>query len=110
MGVNQYANPKEKPLDVPQIDSTLFHKRRAQQVASHRTSLDDAANDVVLKSLANIVNIRGVGLFAASVEAMKAGATVGEVVRAIRIHDRPCAPVVPVQLTRAAATFEKQSP
>ena len=35
-----------------------------------------------------------------------AGATLGEIVRAIRINDRPCAPVTPVTLTRAAAALE----
>jgi methylmalonyl-CoA mutase len=107
VGVNQYANPKETPLESPKIDTPVFHKRRAQQVASHRTSLDDAENEAVLKNLSGIVNIRGAGLFAACVEAIRAGATLGEVVRAIRIHDRPCAPVTPVHVTRAAAQFEQ---
>ena len=91
MGVNQYANPKEQPLEAPSEDAKWFHKRRAQQIASHRTSLDDAENEIVLKRLSNIVNIRGEGLFAECVEAVIAGATLGEIVRAIRIHDHPCA-------------------
>ena len=48
VGVNQYANPKEKPLERPAADATAFHKRRAQQIASHRTSLEDAESEVVL--------------------------------------------------------------
>jgi methylmalonyl-CoA mutase len=107
VGVNQYANLKETPLEVPALDAKLFHKRRAQQVASHRTSLDDPDSEVVLKKLSNIVNIRGEGLFAECLEAVAAGATLGEIVRAIRIHDHPCPPVVPVSLTRAAAPFER---
>ena len=42
VGVNQYANPKEKPLDRPAVDAKAFHKRRVQQVTSHRTSMEDA--------------------------------------------------------------------
>jgi methylmalonyl-CoA mutase len=107
VGVNQYANPKETPLEVPSLDARLFHKRRAQQVASHRTSLDDPDSEIVLKKLSNIVNIRGEGLFAECMEAVGAGATLGEIVRAIRIHDHPCAPIVPVTLTRPALPFER---
>jgi len=107
VGVNQHANLKETPLEVPSLDARLFHKRRAQQVASHRTSLDDPESEIVLKKLSNIVNIRGEGLFAECMEAAAAGATLGEIVRAIRIHDHPCAPIVPVSLTRAAMPFER---
>jgi methylmalonyl-CoA mutase len=107
VGVNQHANLKETPLEVPSLDARLFHKRRAQQVASHRTSLDDPESEIVLKKLSNIVNIRGEGLFAECMEAAAAGATLGEIVRAIRIHDHPCAPILPVSLTRAALPFER---
>jgi methylmalonyl-CoA mutase len=107
VGVNQYADPKEQPLEVPLVDAKLFHKRRAHQVASHRTSLDDPDSEIVLKILSNIVNTRGEGLFAECLEAASAGATLGEIVRAIRIHDHPHAPIVPVNLTRAAIPFER---
>jgi methylmalonyl-CoA mutase N-terminal domain/subunit len=48
VGVNQYANPKEKPLATPPAVDESFHRRRAQQVAAHRTSLDDEANSLSL--------------------------------------------------------------
>jgi methylmalonyl-CoA mutase len=107
VGVNQYANPREKPLEIPSLDATPFHKRRAQQIASYRTSFDDPESEIVLKKLANIVNIRDEGLFDECVEAAGAGATLGEIVRAIRIHDHPCSPIVPVKLTRPALPFER---
>jgi methylmalonyl-CoA mutase len=107
VGVNQYANPREKPLGIPALDAAPFHKHRVQQIASYRTSFDDPESEIVLKRLANIVNTRGEGLFDECVEAVAAGATLGEIVRAIRIHDHPCAPVVPVNLTRPALPFER---
>jgi methylmalonyl-CoA mutase len=107
VGVNQYANPKEQPLEVPSVNATLFHKRRAQQVASHRTSLDDPDSEIVLERLSAIVNIRDEGLFAECLEAVSAGATLGEIVRAIRIRDHPCVPIAPVKITRAAGPFER---
>jgi len=107
VGVNQYANPKEQPLEQPATENKAFHKRRAQQVASHRTSLDDAENQVVLDRLAKVIGLKGPELFDACVEAVSAGATLGEVTRAMRINDSPCEPITPVCLTRAAATIER---
>ena len=109
VGVNQYANTKEKPLEAPAVDIVAFHKRRAQQIASHRTSLDDAENQIVLDRLGEIIGPKGAKSssgFASCVEAVTAGATLGEITRAIRILDSPCPPIVPVCLTRAAMPIE----
>ncbi|HWD18874.1 MAG TPA: methylmalonyl-CoA mutase family protein [Verrucomicrobiae bacterium] len=107
VGVNQYANPKEKTLAIPAVDATAFHRRRVAQISSYRTALDDQESEIVLHRLADIINIKNARLFDAAVEAAAAGATLGEIVRALRIQDRPCVPVQPVCLTRAAAPFEK---
>lgn len=107
VGVNQYANPKEQPLEVPAADPKAFHKRRVQQVASHRTSLDDTDNQVVLDRLAELIGPKNADFFDACVEAVSAGATLGEITRAIRIKDSPCEPVTSVCLTRAAMSFEQ---
>jgi methylmalonyl-CoA mutase len=107
IGVNQYANPKEKAPELAAAEPEAFHQRRVRQIASYRTSLEDAENESVLAKLAHIIGLKEVELFDAAVEAALAGATLGEIVRALRIHDRPCEPVAPVQLTRPAMAFEK---
>jgi methylmalonyl-CoA mutase len=107
VGVNQYANPKEKAPDARAAAPEPFHQRRVRQIASYRTSLEDAENESVLNKLAGIIGLKDVALFDAAVEAALAGATLGEIVRALRIHDRPCEPVQSVQLTRPALDFEK---
>jgi len=107
IGVNQYANPREKAPEIPAVEPEPFHHRRARQIASYRTSLEDAENEDVLARLAHIIGLQGAELFDAAVEAALAGATLGEIVRALRIHDRPCEPVQPVRLTRPALAFEK---
>ncbi|MGA2245348.1 MAG: methylmalonyl-CoA mutase family protein [Verrucomicrobiota bacterium] len=106
VGVNQYANPKEKPLEVPAVDAKAFHKRRVQQIASHRTSFDDAENQIVLDRLAEVIGPKIADGFETCVAAAGAGATLGELTRAIRILDSPCVPITPVCLTRASAQFE----
>jgi methylmalonyl-CoA mutase len=107
IGINQYANPKEKALERPPVDSQAFHKRRVLQVASHRTSLEDNESELVLEKLARIVDSRSEGLFEACVDAVAVGATLGEITRAARISDSPSAPVTPVCITRAAAGIER---
>lgn len=106
VGVNQYANPKEKPLEVPAADAKVFHRRRVQQVAAHRTELEDAESQLVLDRLAKVIGLKGVELFNACVETVSAGATLGETTRALRINDSPCAPITPVCIMRAATPIE----
>ena len=107
VGVNQYSNPKEKPLETPVVDARAFHKKRVQQIISHRTSLEDAENQVVLDRLAEVIGPHVADGFDACVAAAGAGATLGELTRAIRILDSPSAPITPVCLTRVAARFEE---
>ncbi len=107
VGVNQYANPSEKPLAVPAADPQAFHKRRVQQVAAHRTELDEAESQVVLDRLANIIGLKGADLFEACAAAVAAGATLGEATRALRINDSPCEPLTPVCITRVARPIEE---
>ena len=59
-------------------------------------------SEIVLQKLAQVVDAKGRRLFEACVEAVAAGATLGEMTRAMRIHDSPCEPITPVCITRAA--------
>lgn len=106
VGVNQYANAKETPLEAVLPDPTAFHKRRVQQIGSLRTSLDDEESQVVLNLLAKLIRLKGDDQFSVCVEAVNAGATLGEITRALRISDTPCAPITPVCLTRATTPIE----
>jgi len=107
VGVNQYADPKEKALERAPADVKAFHQRRVQQVVAHRTSMEDSESEVVLQKLAQILQARNGARFEACVEAVAAGATIGEVTRALRINDSPCQPITPVGITRAAVAFEE---
>jgi methylmalonyl-CoA mutase len=106
IGINQYANPKEQPLERPAADPQAFHKHRVQQVASYRTSLEEEESQQVLKQLAGVVNAKTEGCFEACVSAVLSGATLGEITRAVRISDTPSAPVTPVCTTRLSAPIE----
>lgn len=106
VGVNQYANPKEKPLAVAPKAADSFQRRRGEQVASHRTSLEEEESAEVLKRLSDVVDFPDTKVFAACVDAVTAGATLGEITRALRINDKPSYQFTPVCITRAAAPLE----
>jgi methylmalonyl-CoA mutase len=107
IGVNQYADPKEPALQRPALDAEPFYNRRVLQVTSYRTHLEDWRNELVLQKLTQVINAKTPGAFEACADAAEAGATIGEIARAVRIHDTPCSPVKPVEITRAAAGFER---
>lgn len=107
VGTNVYANTTEKPLTVPLTDTSIFHKRRVQRTEAARTAADDVQHQAVLDRLARIIGKEGDALFDASVDAVGAGATLGEITRAIRIQDRPDEPLTPVCQTRLASQFER---
>jgi methylmalonyl-CoA mutase len=107
VGINQYANPAEKPLERPVAQNAkAFHQKRVQQVSSHRTSQEDES-ELALEKLAKIVGNKNQDLFEVCVDAVLAGATIGEITRAVRINDTPGQPITPVCITRAAAQVEK---
>jgi methylmalonyl-CoA mutase len=107
VGVNQYANPKERPLERLAIDTSAFHKRRVQQVLSYRTSLEEDQSELVMQKLAKVVDSKGTATFEACVDAVVSGATLGEITRATRISDGPCAPITPVYLARVSQKYEQ---
>jgi methylmalonyl-CoA mutase len=109
IGVNKYVDKKETPLECPAQDMESFRQRRILRVVSHRTSLEDAGDELVLHKLVQAIDSDGVKLVDICAEAAAAGATLGEIARAVRIHDSPCACIEPVQITRAAATLESQT-
>lgn len=107
VGVNQYANPKEKPLERPATDAQPFYKHRVQQVESYRTGLEEPESQVVLEQLGRVVSSKDSSLFEVCAEAAAAGATLGEVTRAIRISDSPSPAITPLNITRSAHDVEQ---
>ncbi len=107
VGTNQYANVHERRLERPAADPAAFHQRRVQQVRAARTEADEAAHAEVLARLAAVVGHGGNDLLEATIAAAAAGATLGEVTRAVRIQDQPEGSSTPVALVRAAAGFER---
>jgi methylmalonyl-CoA mutase len=108
IGTNQYANPSEIQIHGDPVgDHAGFRKRRASQVRGARTSALNAENVRVIAQLGRIAENQSLGFFDDCIDAIEAGATLGEITRSVRINDKPGEPVTPVCLHRLASSFER---
>ncbi|MEI7731997.1 MAG: methylmalonyl-CoA mutase family protein [Verrucomicrobiota bacterium] len=107
VGINQYANPKEKPLARNSADTTVFERQRHDQVKAYRTAGAGGHEHYTMLKKLEILLKADKNAFDACVEAAEAGATLGELTRCLRAKDKPDAPITPVILRRAAMEVEK---
>ncbi|HTI99388.1 MAG TPA: methylmalonyl-CoA mutase family protein [Dongiaceae bacterium] len=107
VGVNQYANPKEPPLEGSVTEPKAFHQDRVRQLSAQRASRDAASTREVCARLAEWSEPRDDAFFDACAVAAGAGATLGEIISAIRNEDAPGEPIQPVCIARAAVGFEQ---
>lgn len=107
VGTNQYAHQPEEPLARSGFDAAAFRKRRAAQIETYRTASDNRRNTEVMAGLSGIVEAKPGEVFEACVAAVRAGATLGEVTRTLRIQDHPDEPIPPVKVFRVAEGYER---
>jgi methylmalonyl-CoA mutase len=107
VGVNQYANVKEKPLAPRDNRDAEFYQQRVKQIAAYRSGAEETLSTIILERLNAIVNGGPEGLVEAVIAAAQGGATLGEITRALRGGEQPECGVAPVKMTRAAAALEK---
>jgi len=106
VGTNRYAHQPEEPLEGSNFDGAAFRKRRAGQIEAYRTAADNRRNTEVMGGLSRIVEAGPGEVLEACVAAVRAGATLGEITRTVRIQDHPDEPIAPVRIRRAAEGFE----
>lgn len=108
VGVNQFANPAEKPSPPPSPADDAIDAERAAQLAAHRANRDNAACAAALAQLAHVMVAAPERVVEAAVAAADAGATLGEMAAALR-RDKGAATgptVIPLAEGRAAEPFE----
>jgi methylmalonyl-CoA mutase len=106
VGTNMFANLTENPSEVHQIDYEDLHKRRANHIVQHRTSLDNLSNTIVLQKLVEVLNAELDNAIEAAIEAALAGATLGEIAKTLRTGDEIPTTIEPITPYRATETFE----
>ncbi len=106
VGTNMYPNLAEHPFGVRQVDYELLHQKRAGYVARYRTSLDNTSNTIVLHKLSEILEAEGEQNIEAAIAAAQAGATLGEIARALRTGDEVITTIDPIRPQRGTEAFE----
>lgn len=106
IGTNVYPNLEEKELEERIPNYTEIRDQRAREIAAARMELDEDSDARVMQTLGNIVEASGETLIPALVEALEAGATIGEVSKTIRAKVEPEAPIQPLPARRLATDYE----
>jgi methylmalonyl-CoA mutase len=107
VGVNQYANLSEKKIEGRKPDYSAIYKSRVAAVGEFRTAYDDVKHSKVMGKLTDLMGSTDEKLVAAAVEAVQAGATLGEITRVIRANDAERPSIDPLKLHRLSEPFEK---
>ncbi len=111
VGVNQFANPAEKPRPpAPPADETIYAERAAQ-LAAHRANRDADACAAALQQVSRAMAAAPERVVEAAVAAAEAGATLGEMTAALRRNQETIGvalgpAVTPLPRGRAAEPFE----
>ena len=79
VGVNKYKLDKEDPIDILEIDNTSVRKDQVERLKSLRDRRNEADVKVALAALTECAKTEKGNLLELSVEAVKAGATLGEI-------------------------------
>ena len=106
VGTNVYPDLEEKPLEERLPDYAKVRDERARDIAAARMELDEEADAQVMRALGAIVDASGDALIPALVDALEAGATIGEVSKTIRAKVEPEAPIQPLISKRLATDYE----
>ena len=107
VGANQFANLKEPAPPADETDYAAIHRERAAQMAQYRTQDDDpSAHVAALERLREMVAAPPETMVETAIAAAAAGATLGEITRALRLNDSSRPTIVPVSPARAAEPFE----
>jgi len=106
VGVNQYANLGEKKVEGRKPDYAAIFKSRVAAVGEFRTAYDDVKHAKVIGKLSDLLGVTDEKMVNAAIEAVLAGATLGEITRVIRANDAERPSIVPLRLHRLSEKFE----
>lgn len=107
VGTNQYPDIAEKPLADRACDFAALRDKRAKELAELRTSADVQTDADVMARLAALLEGDKKDLLPGLVEAVLAGATIGEITRTLRAGAGEPPQVAPLPSTRLAVMYEE---
>jgi len=106
VGTNVYPNLEEKELEARLPDYAEVRNQRAREIAAARMELDEASDAAVMDALGKIVDSSGENILPILIEAVQAGATIGEISKTIRATVDPGDFITPLPAMRLASKYE----
>jgi methylmalonyl-CoA mutase len=106
VGTNVYPNSSEQPLAANQPDYKELRNIRAKEIAQARLNADESADARIMAALGGVLNSTGPELMQHLIEAIKAGATLGEISKTLRAQAEPDAASRPLRSRRLATQYE----
>lgn len=107
VGVNMYANPKEKLLDVRQIDKKKIKQIRSEFLQKLRVSGDAKKDAFVLENIEKMTASTGIEKIIYGKKAFLNGATIMEVAKALRAGIESNEKIQKIEIKRLAEDYEK---
>ncbi len=107
VGTNLYTNPKEDMIRPRVPDYEQIYKKRREYLQKYRVSGNQASNAAVLQKLEQITNLHSEEIINLGIEAVLAGATLGEISKALRSQAGEPVRIMPVESRRASVLFEQ---
>lgn len=106
VGTNVYPNASEKPLAPNLPDYKELHDIRAKEIVQARLDADESADERIMAALGGVLDSTGDDLMQHLIEAIQAGATLGEISKTLRAQAEPDAASRPLRARRLAAQYE----
>lgn len=106
VGTNVYPNLDEKELEAHLPDYAALRETRAKEIASVRLALDEVADAKVMAALGKILEVDRNALIPTLIDAIRSGATLGEVTKTVRATVEPGETIQPLPATRLSAKYE----
>lgn len=106
VGANMYVNLKEQPLTARPVDHTALQAERGAALARWRAAGEHRVRQAALEALEGAITAAPEQVMALAISAAQAGATLGELTRALLVGDNMQGTAEPVPAHRAAEQFE----
>ncbi len=107
VGTNMYPNASERPLENREPDYPVIFRDRSLQTSEFRKAADGELRDRALEQFSAAVRSSSDETVPLGIAAFEAGATLGEVTRALWSGDGSFARATPVKRQRGAEPFEQ---
>jgi methylmalonyl-CoA mutase len=107
VGTNMYSNIKEEKLESRIPDYEDVYNKRAEYLQNFRISAENDRDGLIMEKLQSLADSRYEDIIKTGIEAILAGATIGEISKSIRAVSGEEVEIEPLKIERVAVIFEE---